>query len=201
MQGVEILTSFVTSAVILTLIAIASHFSYRSVFAIITGFVLVGLVTMMQFKPFAKQVGEPLFVPHTQSLRNLELFTWTTVMVFGLRYLRFFDQSFAWTIILAAAVGLVALVSRVLIWRSKVPGLPSWTVVSAMLNGAYETFLMLYIFLAAHGQTVMISAYVAYGLGMMLAQIVRRPLQRSFRGMSNLKLQLLFFGLGAWLTI
>jgi hypothetical protein len=60
---------------------------------------------------------------------------------------------------------------------------------------------MLYIFLAAHGQTVMISAYVAYGLGMMLAQIVRRPLQRSFRGMSNLKLQLLFFGLGAWLTI
>lgn len=147
MQGVEILTLFVTSAVILTLIAIASHFSYRSVFAIITGFVLVGLVTMMQFKPFAKQVGEPLFVPHTQSLRNLELFTWTTVMVFGLRYLRFFDQSFAWTIILAAAVGLVALVSRVLIWRSKVPGLPSWTVVSAMLNGAYETFLMLYIFL------------------------------------------------------
>ncbi len=201
LQGVEILTLFVTSAVILTLIAIASHFSYRSVFAIITGFVLVGLVTMMQFKPFAKQVGEPLFVPHTQSLRNLELFSWTTVMVFGLRYLRFFDKSFAWTIILVAAVGLVALVSRVLIWRSKVPGLPSWTVVSAMLNGAYETFLMLYIFLAAHGQTVMISAYVAYGLGMMLAQIVRRPLQRSFRGMSNLKLQLLFFGLGAWLTI
>lgn len=60
---------------------------------------------------------------------------------------------------------------------------------------------MLYILFAVHNHLLIILAYAAYGLGIILAQVIRKLFQHFFHYVSNLKLQFLFFVLGAWLTI
>ena len=90
-------------------------------------------------------------------------------MAFALRYLRLFEAKFVWLLITVAVIGLVALILRVIITRGTKTKMPGWLLVAALINGAFETFLMLYIFVAIQNQSLMIGAYVTYGAGMILA--------------------------------
>jgi len=60
---------------------------------------------------------------------------------------------------------------------------------------------MIYIFVAIQNQALMIGVYVTYGAGMILAQVIRKSVQRRFSKLSDLKVQLLGFVVGAWLMI
>ena len=122
-------------------------------------------------------------------------------MAFALRYLRLFEAKFVWLLITVAVIGLVALILRVIITRGTKTKIPGWLLVAALINGAFETFLMLYIFVAIQNQSLMIGAYVTYGAGMILAQVIRRRVQGRFSKLSDLKVQLLGFVVGAWLMI
>lgn len=201
LMGTEIKTLLAFSLITVGLLTIASHFSYRLVFIVIMLFVLIGFIGMQHFEPFVKQLDESVFVEQTKSLNNLELFVWATAMAFALRYLRLFEAQFAWLLITIAVIGLVALVLRVIITRGTKTKMPSWLLVAALINGAFETFLMLYIFVAIQNQSLMIGAYVTYGAGMILAQVIRKSVQGRFSKLSDLKVQLLGFVAGAWLMI
>ena len=201
LMGTEIKTLLAFSLVTVGLLTIASHFSYRFIFIVIMLFVLIGFVGMQRFEPFVKQLDESVFVAQTKSLNNLELFVWATAMAFALRYLRLFEAKFVWLLITIAVIGLVALVLRVIIMRGTKTQMPGWLLIAALINGAFETFLMLYIFVAIQNQSLMIGAYVTYGAGMILAQVIRKSVQRRFSKLSDLKVQLLGFVVGAWLMI
>lgn len=164
-------------------------------------FVLIGFIGMQRFEPFVKQLDESVFVEQTKSINNLELFVWATAMAFALRYLRLFEAKFVWLLITVAVIGLVALILRVIITRGTKTKMPGWLLVAALINGAFETFLMLYIFVAIQNQSLMIGAYVTYGAGMILAQVIRKSVQGRFSKLSDLKVQLLGFVAGAWLMI
>ena len=201
LMGTEIKTLLAFSLVTVGLLTIASHFSYRFIFIVIMLFVLIGFVGMQRFEPFVKQLDESVFVAQTKSLNNLELFVWATAMAFALSYLRLFEAKFVWLLITIAVIGLVALVLRVIIMRGTKTQMPGWLLIAALINGAFETFLMLYIFVAIQNQGLMIGAYVTYGAGMILAQVIRKSVQRRFSKLSDLKVQLLGFVVGAWLMI
>ncbi|MGO3540407.1 MAG: hypothetical protein ACTIM7_05945 [Latilactobacillus curvatus] len=201
LMGTEIKTLLAFSLITVGLLTIASHFSYRLVFIVIMLFVLIGFIGMQRFEPFVKQLDESVFVEQTKSLNNLELFVWATAMAFALRYLRIFEAKFVWLLITVAVIGLVALILRVIITRGTKTRMPGWLLVAALINWAFETFLMLYIFVAIQNQSLMIGAYVTYGAGMILAQVIRRRVQGRFEKLSDLKVQLLGFVAGAWLMI
>lgn len=201
LKGTEIKTLLAFSLVTISLLIIASHFSYRLVFIVIMLFVLIGFIGMQRFEPFVKQLDESVFVAQTKSLNNLELFVWATAMAFALRYLRLFEAKFVWLLITVAVIGLAALVLRVIITRGTKMKMPRWLLIAALINGAFETFLMLYIFVAIQNQGLMIGAYVTYGVGLILAQIIRRRVQGRFAKLSDLKVQLLGLVVGAWLMM
>ncbi len=201
LMGTEIKTLLAFSLITVGLLTTASHFSYRLVFIVIMLFVLIGFIGMQRFEPFVKQLDESVFVEQTKSLNNLELFVWATAMAFALRYLRLFEAKFVWLLITVAVIGLVALILRVIITRGTKTKMPGWLLVAALINGAFETFLMLYIFVAIQNQSLMIGAYVTYGAGMILAQVIRKSVQGRFEKLSDLKVQLLGFVVGAWLMI
>lgn len=202
LMGTEIKTLLAFSLITVGLLTIASHFSYWLVFIVIMLFVLIGFIGMQRFEPFVKQLDESVFVEQTKSLNNLELFVWATAMAFALRYLRLFEAKFVWLLITIAVIGLVALILRVIITRGTKTKMPGWLLVAALINGAFETFLMLYIFVAIQNQSLMIGAYVTYGAaGMILAQVIRKSVQGRFSKLSDLKVQLLGFVAGAWLMI
>ncbi|KRM23391.1 hypothetical protein [Latilactobacillus graminis] len=167
----------------------------------IMGFVLIGLMGMQRFEPFVKQPGEAVFVPQTKSVNNLELFIWVTIMAFALRYLRLFEAKFVWQLVLIAIVGLIGLVIRVILTRGMQTNMLAWLLIAALINGAFETFLMLYIFVAVQNKALMIAAYMTYGIGMLLAQVMRRTIQGRFTQLSDLKGQLLGCIIGAWLMM
>lgn len=201
LMGTEIKTLLGFSLLTAGGLIIASHFSYRLVFVVIMGFALIGLMGMQRFEPFAKQPGETAFVPQTKSVNNLELFIWITIMAFALRYLRLFEAKFVWQLVLIAIVGLIGLVIRVILTRGMQTNMPAWLLIAALINGAFETFLMLYIFVAVQNKALMIAAYMTYGIGMLLAQVMRRTIQGRFTQLSDLKGQLLGCVIGAWLMM
>lgn len=201
LMGTEIKTLLGFSLLTAGGLIIASHFTYRLVFVVIMGFVLIGLMGMQRFEPFAKQPGEAVFVPQTKSVNNLELFIWITIMAFALRYLRLFEAKFVWQLVLIAIVGLIGLVIRVILTRGMQTNMPAWLLIAALINGAFETFLMLYIFVAVQNKALMIAAYMTYGIGMLLAQVMRRTIQGRFTQLSDLKGQLLGCVIGAWLMM
>ncbi|WP_208422460.1 hypothetical protein [Latilactobacillus fragifolii] len=201
LMGTEIKTLLGFSLLTAGGLIIASHFSYRLVFVVIMGFVLIGLMGMQRFEPFVKQPGEAVFVPQTKSVNNLELFIWVTIMAFALRYLRLFEAKFVWQLVLIAIVGLIGLVIRVILTRGMQTNMPAWLLIAALINGAFETFLMLYIFVAVQNKALMIAAYMTYGIGMLLAQVMRRTIQGRFTQLSDLKGQLLGCIIGAWLMM
>lgn len=201
LMGTEIKTLLGFSLLTAGGLIIASHFSYRLVFVVIMGFALIGLMGMQRFEPFAKQPSETAFVPQTKSVNNLELFIWITIMAFALRYLRLFEAKFVWQLVLIAIVGLIGLVIRVILTRGMQTNMPAWLLIAALINGAFETFLMLYIFVAVQNKALMIAAYMTYGIGMLLAQVMRRTIQGRFTQLSDLKGQLLGCVIGAWLMM
>lgn len=200
LQRVELKALGEFSAVILVALGLASHFSYRWVLGVIALMVTVGLLVMRRFEPFVKQTDAAVFVPKTQSFSNLELFIWTTVMIFAVRYLHYFSARVAWFALVVAAAGLGLLVLRVLMTHQRILLMPRWLTLTALLNGSFESFVLLYLYLAVHTHWLVLLAYFSYACGLLMAQVLRRRVQSWF-AFPALKVQLVGMLIGAWLML
>ncbi|MFT8414071.1 MAG: hypothetical protein ABF755_08185 [Oenococcus oeni] len=63
-------------------------------------FVSAAFIVLRQFPNFVKQREIDIFVPNTKANTDLDLFIWLTLLVFGLRYVRFFANFFGIVILL-----------------------------------------------------------------------------------------------------
>lgn len=185
----------------LGLIFLAGLNATQSGFWILLLFTTGGLLAMHHLPRFVRSSDASIFVANTKSTTDLELFGWLTIVVFSLRFIRFFASPLGIGFVTFAVLGLLLFVLRIGRQHRIRIDFPWWLIQASFLNGAFETFAMLYILFAAPGSLPMVFAYTAYGVGIMLAQIVRQPLQNSFSHLPDLQLQLIGFVIGSWLTI
>ncbi|RXT30667.1 hypothetical protein BVJ53_00165 [Lacticaseibacillus chiayiensis] len=196
---IEMLGFLLYSIVTLGLILLGGQI--RTGFWVLLAFVTGGLVFLLCLPKFAKSLQTPTFVAKTSSKTDLELFFWLTAIVFCLRFTRFFANSLGVGLMVVFTFGFFLFILRIALHHQIRIDFPWWLIQSSFINGVYETFAMLYILFAIHDQGLMIGAYIAYGLGLILAQVVRQAIQNKFRHIANLQLQLLGFMLGSWLML
>lgn len=199
--AIEMLGFVLYSIVTLGLILWGGQATMREGFWVLLAFVAGGLLFLIRLPQFAKSLQTPTFVAKTSSRTDLELFFWLTAIVFCLRFTRFFANALGVGLMVVFTLGFFLFILRIALHHQIRIDFPWWLIQSSFINGVYETFAMLYILFAIHNQKLMVVAYVAYGLGLILAQIVRQAIQNKFRHIANLQLQLIGFMLGGWLII
>ncbi|MCH4169661.1 MAG: hypothetical protein LKF36_00425 [Lactobacillus sp.] len=201
--NVELLGGALYVAVMAGLMWLVSRFNSRWTFLVLALFLGLALWLLHRFPNFIHQGKQPLTRAGSQSLNDLELFMWLTLLVFSLRYVRQFATRGALLLLGIVLLGFFTFLARIILRQRITIRLPWWHIVASFLNGIVGTFAMLYLLFATDPKAswfIPIS-YTAYGLGFLGGQFFRRPLQKLLKPLSDLTIQLLGFVLGSWLLV
>ncbi|GAF40683.1 hypothetical protein JCM14202_2589 [Agrilactobacillus composti DSM 18527 = JCM 14202] len=201
--AVELISGVLYVALAAGLMVLISRWQVRWTFLGLALFQGLALWLLRQFPNFIRQDQHPLTRAGSRSNNDIELFVWLTLLVLGLRDVRQFANQLALLFLGIVLLGFFAFLARILFKNQVKIHFPWWHILASFLNGATETFAMLYILFVADpdNKWAIPLGYLYYALGFLAGQVLRKPLQKWLKPLSDLTLQLLGFTLGSWLLV
>lgn len=197
--GIEIISMVIYILLTLGSLAVINDEPVQVMFRLLNGFMVLGFLIIQGFPRFVKSKSDRNFLRQTMSTSDIELFIWLTLIVFSFRFLRFFGNRIGLIGLVISIIGFGIFLIKILLKKKIEIDFPWWLIGASFLNGAYETFTMLYILCVAHTQSLILFSYGSYMIGLILAQFTRKIIQHLFYRISNLKFQFIVFIIGSWL--
>ncbi len=166
--------------------------------------IFLAYITMDKLPHFPPKSNKSIFKMGTFSKQDLEVSIILLIIVFSFRLAKQIGYA---DILIIAAISFTALMLLIIWWKSKNSiqiDLPSWFITMSIFNGMCSAFIFIYsIFyvIVMKNDNTLNSIYIAFAIGLVLAQFVRKSIYKVFNFLSPLSIDIVGMCLGTALLL